>query len=80
MLQVTQMEKAAGRSVRDYDPGYTSENSPPSDAMGSPGSSPKSAFSPMRPPSNMSQDSGIASPYFDDNMSSAVHSPPGDYR
>ena len=72
------MEKAPGRSVRDYDPGYTSESSPPSDTMGSPGGSPKSTFSPMRPPSNMSQDSGIASPFSDD-MSSTVPSPPADY-
>ena len=74
------MEKAGGKSTQDYDPGYTSENSPPSEVMGSPGSSPKSTFSPMRPPSNMSQDSGIASPFSDDNMSTAVHSPPSDYR
>ena len=71
---MTQVEKAGGKSTQDYDPGYTSENSPPSEVMGSPGSSPKSTFSPMRPPSNMSQDSGIASPFSDDNMSTAVHS------
>lgn len=62
----------------EFDPGYSSENSPHSENMGSPGSSPKSACSPQRPPSNMSHDSGVASPYSEDSMHSAMASPVSD--
>ncbi|KAL8592820.1 hypothetical protein ACOMHN_045974 [Nucella lapillus] len=73
---ITQMEQADSSSVRDADTGYSSENSPHSDTTGSPGSSPKSVFSPpMRPPSNMSQDSGIASPFSEDTAPSPPEDP-----
>lgn len=62
----------------EFDPGYSSENSPHSENMGSPGSSPKSACSPQRPPSNMSHDSGVASPYSEDSMHLAMASPASD--
>lgn len=62
----------------EFDPGYSSENSPHSENMGSPGSSPKSACSPQCPPSNMSHDSGVASPYSEDSMHSAMASPASD--
>ncbi|XP_070202976.1 uncharacterized protein [Littorina saxatilis] len=73
-VQMTQTEKVGTTARKDYDPGYSSENSPHSDNMVSPGSSPKSTFSPGRPPSNMSHDSGIASPF-----SNGIPSPPEDY-
>ncbi|XP_076457649.1 uncharacterized protein LOC143291592 isoform X2 [Babylonia areolata] len=79
MLETFNQMEQVGGVGRDHDPGYYSENSPPSDHAGSPGSSPKSVFSPPnRPPSNMSQDSGIASPFSEDSLSTIVPSPPED--